>query len=224
MRSRGLVTVTVCVLLVSAGPAGAQVNEEACRAVGNLEVGHWASYEFVGVPGEDVSSVRFAVVESEGEDFWYEFTASTSEGPVIVQLLVSEFPFQPADIKQVVMKAGEQPAMKLPSQMLSMMQQQMGSNPVLDFAKQCAAAASLGRESVEVPAGTFDAWHLENADEQGNVWISSDVPFGIVKGTWRDGGEMVLKAFGTDAESSITETPMEGFPGMPMGGPPSGDR
>ena len=223
MNMRGLLAAGMGVLL-STGSAWGQGNEEACGAVGNLEVGHWAAYEFSGVPGQDVSSVRFAIVESEGEDFWYEFSAATSEGAVIVQLLVPGFPFQPADIRQVVMKAGDQPAMKLPSQMVSMMQQQMGPNPMLDFAKECASAKSLGRESVGVPAGTFDAWHLENVDERGNVWISSDVPFGVVKGTWKDGGEMALEAFGTDATSSITETPTEGFPGLPTGGPPSGNR
>jgi hypothetical protein len=42
------------------------------------------------------------------------------------------------------------------------------------------------------------------------------VPFGIVQGTVPEGGLLVLKGFGTDAESSIPEEPqmMPGMGGM----------
>ena len=52
-----------------------------------------------------------------------------------------------------------------------------------------------------------------NDDDGSEAWISPDVPFGIVQGTVPEGGLLVLKAFGTDAESSIPEEPQM-MPGM----------
>jgi hypothetical protein len=217
MRARYVLLAVGC-LLTTAPQAVAQEAGEACDAVGKLVVGNWAEYEISGIPGQDVSSLRFAVVgEEASEGYWYEFKAATSQGPMIVQLLITGFPFEASDIKSMVVKPGSQPAMKLPAQALAMARQQMGPNPMIDFVEHCADAEFLGSESVTVPAGTFEAWHLESADNLGEAWISSEIPFGIVKGGAKSGEEMVLTGYGTDATSSITETPQE-MPMMP-GGP-----
>jgi len=45
------------------------------------------------------------------------------------------------------------------------------------------------------------------------VWVSTDVPFGIVKMVDEDGYGVVLTAYGNDAVPAITEVPQM-FPGM----------
>lgn len=205
----------LALVVAAVAPLAAQDQAAACAAVMDSEVGYWAEFDLSGTSGGEVSSLRFAMVERAGEadKTWYEFSANTNQGPVIVQLDVPGWPFETTDVTGVIVKMTGQPAMRLPNEMLSMMQQQMGDNPMADFADKCEASAVLGNEDVEVPAGTFSTIHLQSADDGSEAWISPDVPFGIIKGTVPDGGVLELKGFGTDAESSIPEEP-QSMPGM----------
>ena len=74
-------------------------------------------------------------------------------------------------------------------------------------ASRCSGAHVVGWESVTVPAGTFRALHV-TTDDEGEVWASRDVPFGLVKLRGKQ-GDLVLSARGTDAKSSITEKPLD---------------
>ncbi|PYP08647.1 MAG: hypothetical protein DMD56_12245, partial [Gemmatimonadetes bacterium] len=82
-----------------------------------------------------------------------------------------------------------------------------------DWAGRCSGAHVVGWESVTVPAGTFRALHV-TTDDGGEVWASREVPFGLVK-THGKQGDLALTGRGTDAKSSITETPLE-MPALPM--------
>jgi hypothetical protein len=73
----------------------------------------------------------------------------------------------------------------------------------------------IGEESVTVPAGTFHTIHYRNTDSGNEVWVSTSIPFGMVKNHMARGGDIVLTGMGTDAKSQITETPQE-MPGMGM--------
>ncbi len=205
-------------LVAGAAPLAAQDQATACAAVVDSKVGYWAAFDLSGAPSDDVSSLRFAIVERPGEagNTWYEFSATTSQGPVIIQLDVPGWPFTTDEIKGVIVKMAGQPAMRIPEQMLGMMQQQMGDNPMADFAERCATSGVVGHEKIDVPAGTFSTLHLRNDDDGSEAWISQDVPFGIVKGLVEDGGVLTLTGYGTDATSSITEEPqmMPGMGGM----------
>ena len=193
--------------------SGLQAQDRAalCGAVGNATVGDWASYEFTDTASGTNGTLRFAVVNRDASDFWYEMKASTGEGEVLVQMLVPAFPFTPDQVLDVIVKAPGQPAMRLPSQMLGMMKQQLAGNPMFDFAENCAAAEDLGKETVEVPAGSFDTFHIRNAADQGEIWISLDVPFGMIKAIGE--GTVTLTGYGNGAVSSITEEP-QAMPGM----------
>lgn len=204
--------------VVAVAPLAAQDQAAACAAVVHSEIGYWAEFDLSGVPGDDVSSLRFAIVEraDEAGKTWYEFSAVTNQGPVVVQLDVPGWPFETNDVSGVIVKMSGQPAMRLPQEMISMMQQQMGGNPMADFAEKCEDSEVIGNEDVEVPAGTFSTVRLKSDDDGSEAWISPDVPFGIVKGSVPDGGVLELKGYGTDAESSIPEAPqmMPGMGGM----------
>lgn len=193
----------------------AQDLADACSAVTNSETGYWAQFDLEGMPSDEVTSLRFALIERAGESnpTWYEFQAETNQGQVTVQLDVPGWPFDSDDVAGVIVKMAGQPAMRMPDEMISMMQQQMGENPMVDFAERCATSEPLGTESVEVPAGTFETIHIRSDDNGSEAWISPDVPFGIVKGLVSEGGTLMLVGYGTDATSSITEEP-QAMPGM----------
>ena len=145
LRRAFLAAVTFVVAAVA--PLAAQDHDAACAAVVDTEVGYWAEFELSGAPADDVSSLRFAIVERAGETdkTWYEFSAVTNQGPVIVQLDVPGWPFETDDVTGVIVKMAGQPAMRLPNEMLSMMRQQMGDNPMADFAERCETSSVIGK-------------------------------------------------------------------------------
>jgi hypothetical protein len=49
--------------------------------------------------------------------------------------------------------------------------------------------------------------HIKSSAEQTEAWVLPDLYFGLLKATMKDGSSMVLTGRGTDAKSSITETP-----------------
>lgn len=200
-------------------PAQAQDNTPLCEAIRRSTVGQWAEYRSSGgQPGVD--RVRISVVAEEKQNGttlqWIEMQMGTGADRMIAQVLVPGVGFGPEEIHGMVMKVGDQPAMKLPENMLGMMRGMAAQEGALDFAKECASAQVLGRGSVAVPAGTFPATHLKSS--RGEAWVSPQVNFGLVKGRSDDGTEMVLAAQGTGAASAIQETPQE-MPASGMRGP-----
>jgi hypothetical protein len=205
---------TAGLLLCLPGALSGQTLAEVCSSVGQLDSGSYVTYELEGASptGQQISEMRFALVGQEtggsASGFWYEFRAMAEEA-IIVQMLVPGFPFDPADIQSMVLKSGDQPAMKVPSQMLGLVRSQIEQNDMAEFGKQCAESEVLGTETVSVPAGQFSSLHIRTKMGTGEVWISQDVPFGMVKARTDTGEEMVLTEYGYDAVSSITETPVE---------------
>ena len=220
MRARQILMLAVGMIFAATAPVVAQDIEEVCRSIGDLSVGDWAEYQMSGaaVQGQSVESIRFAIVgeetTDEGSFVWYEFDTVTDQGPLVVKMLVTGWPFEMTGVKDVILKVGGQPAMRIPDQMLSMMQQQMASSPIEDFAKQCRAANFVGREDVTTPAGTFATLHVRTDQQNGDAWVSMEVPFGMVKGSSEGGPTMELVRYGSDATTQITETPVD-MPGMP---------
>lgn len=194
-----------------------------CSEFGKLTVGQWASHRFTGT---DTGTTRFAVVGTEKQGgitlYWYEMKmeGTTGElagkGPMIMQMLVPGLGGgQASEARAMVMKAGDQPAMRMPEQMIGMMRDRAGANNVAsESAKRCQGGRVIGWESVTVPAGTIRALHVTGDD--GDAWVASGIPFGVVKAVGKEGRQMVLTGHGADAKSSITEKPQE-MPGM---GPP----
>lgn len=214
--------IAAAVVLASsvAGPLAAQNLDQVCQDIRSIKVGQWVEWN---LSGQEKGSIRMAVIGTEQRQgtpyYWLEMSMTDPDrGKMIMQDLVPGFPFQPADVQAIVMKAGDQPAMRMPEQMVQMMRSRAPKNPGMDFAQSCKAGKVIGWESVTVPAGTFKALHLEDTTstgpgaERGDVWVSPDVAFGLVKVSTPK-GSMELAAKGTDAKSQITETPKE----IPMG-------
>jgi len=205
-------------LLAAAAPGVAQDLDAACEAVASSSVGAWSEHSVQSPNGR--FDVRFALVRDRGAT-WYEINSQTAVGPSILQLRVPGFPFTPAEIEEVVLKSGDTPAIRLPDSMVRQYASAEQAGPLADIRSACRGAEVVGRETVSVAAGTFETTHLRFPATGGEVWISGDVPFGIVRGDVPGQGTTELSAHGGGAVSSITETPMT-LPGAGGASPGSG--
>src|SRR5437016_11099909 len=191
---------------------------DVCKVLGDAKPGQWASFDGTGSSG--VGKLRLAVVGSErsGDStlYWFEvsFAGKDPGKSGVVQILTGSLASRLESPRALVCKAGPQPAMKMSGEMVGMVGKQGRDNTTaFDWAGRCSGAHVVGWESVTVPAGTFRALHV-TTDDGGEVWASREVPFGLVK-THGKQGDLALTGRGTDAKSSITETPLE-MPALPM--------
>ena len=189
------------------GPCG-----EALKAPAT---GKWAEWQVEGS-----GTMRIAVVGTEqraGETYhWIEMKVASDRGGMVMKFLVPRYPYETADVQEVIMKPEGRPAMLIPAAMVRQMGAQMtGGDPAREFGRRCAGARELGTERITVPAGTFSTKHWEDAESGHQVWVSASVPFGMVQAEGKDGKHrMVLAAHGTGATTAITEEPVP-MPGMP---------
>lgn len=203
--------------LFVAAPLVAQDKEQLCNDIQKrpMHVGPWASYSWTG-GRVDGTTIRMAVVGTEPVEgtayYWYEMSFSDpkkgDKGKTIMQMLVPGITLQSGAVRGLIMKNGNDPAMRMPDQMVGMMGGRMANqNFAADIARRCREMDLVGWEQVTVPAGTFRALHIKAAAEQTEAWVLPDLYFGLLKATMKDGSSMVLTGRGTDATSSITETP-----------------
>jgi hypothetical protein len=213
MIARSLLALSACVMAL---PLSAQSATEVCEALGGLEVGQWVEYQVSSPQGQ--MTMRQALVGTDtraGTEYLRletKMNAPQMGGEMIMQMLITSYPYEQADIQELVLKAPGQPAMIMSEQMMQMMRSQMPDDPSLDVANQCGDADVIGWESLTVAAGTFRALHLrphEPGEEAvGDVWVSTEIPFGLIKAVMPgEDGSIELLGHGTDATSSITETP-----------------
>jgi hypothetical protein len=185
-------------------------------------VGNWAEYQMTP-KDEKPMTMRISIVGKEDSAFWYETVMTGQKGETMIsKMLVSGDPQDPENLKRMIVKSGDEPAMEMPVQMMAMMGG-MGA-PESGESEPQPEMSDLGVESVTVPAGTFDAshWQFISDGDAFNAWISAGIgPYGVVKSA-SDEFEMVLVAHGDKATTLITETPqampMQGFPMKGMGG------
>ena len=210
------------VMLVGGVAAQNADRDRICNQVENrgFTVGNWATYNWT-TGQASASTLRMAVIGKEAHEgttyYWYEVTIEDPQRPnarMIMQTLVPSFGSK-AGVREVIMKTGDQPAMKMPPQMVQMINTTPGANVTAEIARDCAAMDVIGWEDVTVPAGHFHALHMRNARTAMNVWVQPDLEFAMVRGTLKDGSALALKAQGTGAKSSITETPVP-MPGLPV--------
>ena len=208
--------VSVVLGLGAAGPVMAQAN--CLEQVKFPEVGRWAEYK--AKYQNDPYTIRYSVIGSEarqGKDFrWVEMqmTGSQKDRNLVYQMLVPGSFSEMDQVQEVIFKPGDQPAMKMSGQMLSMLRGQLDKQSFLN--QICSGVSLVGKESVSVPAGKFETLHFRSAEHEADSWVSPEVPFSMVKSTGKQ-HQIELAAHGQGAKSSITEKPQEmgGMGGRP---------
>lgn len=205
---------------VLAAPVAAQSNPCGDKGPKLPAAGGWASYH------ADSSDFKMLFVghESGGDRVELAMTRVGRDGqprPVVMQVVVPGFPYNMSQATEMVMQGEGRPPMKVSGQMMQMMTSRMPQNQQGLTPEQCAALTVVGRESVTVPAGTFQTTHMRDAQHGVDVWVDPGVPFGTVK-VVSQAHTLVLTGSGTGGKTAIVGTPQEMGPGMM--GPPGGRR
>jgi hypothetical protein len=196
-------------LLASAGSLWAQDN--CLEQVKLPAVGRWAEYKAVYNQKEPYT-MRYAVIGTEsrgGKNLqWVEMRMSgqKKDHNLIYQMLVPGSLTEMDQVQEIVFKSGDQPAMKMDGMMMSMIRGQLEKQSFYD--KVCDGVSLVGKESVTVPAGRFEALHFRSGEYEADSWLAPKVPFSLVKSVGKQ-YQMELVAQGDGAKSSITEKPQE---------------
>ena len=201
--------VTLLASLVVLGAPPAVRAQDACiEQIEFPDVGQWAEYK--ATFKNDPHTMRYAVIGSEnreGKDLkWLELrmVGNKPDANMVYQMLVPGSAAELGDVREIVMKPGARPAMKVDGMMLGMIRKQMQNQAFLSDA--CKDVSLVGSESVTVPAGKFESRHFHSAKYASDSWIAGGVPFSLVKSTGKD-YNIELVAHGKGAKSSITEKP-----------------
>lgn len=215
-------------LVLCAVPAAhAQDLAALCRQVMHPPVGAWSQFNLVRGRSKG-ATLRMSVVGAETRRdtayLWLEFSVRgmpmgmEGEGDTLAmvnKLLVAGFGPGMAEPREHIMKVGSAPAMTMPVDRAG-----GPGAPGSSTMQDCTDGKVLGWESVTVPAGTFRALHVQNAEGQADSWVAPDLPFGLVKaatgGEAEDSGQMVLVGHGMGAKSQITEAPQPYDPQLLM--------
>ena len=207
--------IAVCGLVLTLLPAAAAAQNDCIKDFKMPAVGAWA--EYTGTYKGKPTTMRYAVVGSESRDGkdlkWLELRTQGEkpEKTMVYQMLTPGTPAEIGQVQDMVFKEGDKPAMRMNSMMVGMVRGQMQKSSILS--NICEGVTSAGEETVEVPAGSFKATKLHNAEDSTDTWVSPKVPFYMVKSVGKD-YDLSLAKVGDGAKSSITETPQE----MPMPG------
>lgn len=205
-------------LAVAAQAAGAQGAgaQGACADMQRFfakppKLGQWAEMRLDMKKDEGkkplVMRVGFVDREERGAQEMYrmQMTMTGKDGKrQVMQMLTPWGPgaFNKDHDTEMVMKMGDQPAVVMP---IKGGKNQPGMS---DLRKECARVSFVGKETIEVPAGTFEARHYTGPE--GDTWISMDVPaWRMVKMVTKDGDTMVLTATGDGETNQITEKPTD---------------
>ncbi len=173
--------------------------------------GGYAEYRMTLGNGR-VEQVRFAVVgvdtSRKGRPVWFENRVQRQGAPMVVsQVLVPGFPYQASSLLDASLQAGKGRPIHLTASQLGRARRQL-PGLLRAIEEVCRSASLVGTETVRVGAGRLEARHYRNALRGSDIWVSSTVPFGIVKMTdGADKSAMELTGMGSDAKSSFSGSP-----------------
>lgn len=174
------------------------------------KIGEWAEYTWQEKGKTESQRVRMAVVKEEQRQgkrmYWLQMSMNDKDPSkrTIIQTLM---PWEVSTLGgqgsvEVVMKIGNQPAMKTGPEHAK-------AAGGADWREACKDSKFVAEESVTVPAGTYKARHYSGAKGE-DTWASLEVPvWHLVKMSTKEGNTMVLSATGMGAKSEITEQPQD---------------
>jgi len=192
--------------------------DSLCEGSVGLSSGQWAEYASDAPLMKKKVKSRTAMVGTEAGHYWLEVESASpmGSGGMIVKILIPGWPYNTQEVKRALMQLPRiegmdaMPPMEMPPASVQ------GGNLSDPLRMACEefeeGVVESVQESVTVAAGTFSAMRIPVRQLGKDVWVSTDVPFGIVKMVDEDGYGLVLTAYGNDAVPAITESPQV-FPG-----------
>jgi hypothetical protein len=202
------------ILLPTATP-GVVHAQDACADLPKFfaqppKIGEWAEFTWQEKGKTDSQRIRMAVVKEEQRQgkrmYWLQMSMNEKDPSkrTIIQTLT---PWEQSSLGgqnavEVVMKIGDQPAMKTGPEHAK-------AAGGADWREACKDSKFVAEESVSVPAGTFRARHYRGSKGE-DTWASMEAPvWHLVKMSTKEGNTMVLSSTGMGAKSQITEKPVD---------------
>lgn len=195
----------LAVAITMTTPLAAQQDVCGVRVPKLPAAGGWVEYKTAQ------GNMKMAYLGKDAAGERIQLGISGGQQSMVMQVVVTKFPYDASSMAEVIFQPAGQPAMRLPMQALGMMQRRMPQASQITEAN-CGRLTEVGTESVTVGAGTFQATHYRDTDGA-EFWVTTGVPFGLVKSVSKQ-GTMELVGHGKDAKSEIVGEPMD----MPMGG------
>lgn len=186
--------------------------QDACASLAAPSVGQWSQYD-MRQPDGRVVRTRFSIVGTErhGDSafVWLESQHTDEGGTALLtsKVLVPGFPYAGSSIRAGALRLRDGRVVEMTEQQL---ERARTSAPrvIADLASGCRSVSMVGTDSVDVPAGRVAARHFRNPSGTLHIWVSEQVPFGLVKYTNSgDRTEFQLRASGTGAKTEISAAP-----------------
>jgi hypothetical protein len=193
--------------ILASAPVGLAAQELCGGKITMPSVGDYAEYRLTqGTSGNQ--QVRFAIVGGEdrngARNVWFENKVEAEgKAPVVSQVLVPGFPYEPSAVAGAALQPVSGPPIRLNAQQLARLQRGL-PGLLKSIVDGCRSGTLVGTETLKVAGRSIGAEHYRNALRGSDIWVSSEVPFGIVKlldGTGHS--SMELTATGTGAKASF---------------------
>ena len=167
-------------------------------------VGEWTRWEVEGQDAGDWSERAYLGNDAKGNQWWrMTYFDAENDQTMVLEALIS------ADYEEILrmrrLFPGDEGPQEIP------VEEGTGFVPPRKLTDESLQGALVGRESITVPAGTFNARHhrfASGADGTWSWWLTDTVPGGVVKQAGsRSGGDsewvINLAKFGTGAKSQL---------------------
>ncbi len=146
--------------------------------------GDWTKWKATGMDEGDEFQKAFLKKTDDGKEWWQIITSSMREGKreeVVLEALFSA-PDE-AGIRKLLRLRTLFPGDKEPAEMLVQENTSAWYHDPIKITKESLEAATKGIESVNTPAGTFNAQHVVYRDAYGigEWWLTDKIPGGLVK-------------------------------------------
>ncbi len=185
-------------------------------------VGAWSEYRVVGEE-KDTVLFKYALTGKEKYEevdcYWYEFQMTEEDEKNVVKMLVSGDPSLQGNLKRLIVKNGDDPAVEIPVAVMEAQDDE--AEPEGEEVKsEPEKPKEMGVETIETPAGKLKCSHLriKSKEDQVDLWVHEKIPFFNLARMTQKGSSMEVIGYGdSGAKTAITEEPQKiPIPGLPV--------
>ena len=179
-------------------------------------VGSWSRYRSINSEEGDTTIFKYSLTGKEKfgkiDCYWYEFQTTEGEKISIVKMLISGDPDEPGNLKRLILKNGDEPAVEIPVGMThsaGIAASRTGESEDIE-AVSGRDLVTVGRETLTTDAGKINCTHLriKNQEKQIDFWASESIPFFSIARSVHSGLTMEITGYGeSGAKTAITEKP-----------------
>jgi len=181
-------------------------------------VGSWSQYRSINSEEGDTTILKYSLTGKEKfgkiDCYWYEFQTAEGEKISVVKMLISGDPDEPGNLKRLVLKSGDEPAVEIPIGMthgIGVAASGTGEPEETEAISE-EDVVTVGRETLTTDAGKINCTHfrMKKQEKQIDFWTSESIPFFGIARLVHSGLTMEITGYGeSGAKTAIAEKPKE---------------